>query len=285
MTSLLKRVQTAEFLAIATGITLGVAYFILKLSGVSGGLALFGVSTLVVVTFLVAYSRFQVLRHVRQVPLMWRGAIFAATQILICESIRSGSVTAALNASILGSIVGIVGGRILLKETIRGKPAYGMFIAIPGAVLCLMSAPASVFAGLAGVLVGMNGTLTRAILRQENSEILPVLTVPLFYAGFIMVGFEVWRSGIGGITALTPGHLVMFTICLFMAQLMSCLILKKLDSQKTAALTLTRLPTTAGLELLLLGKSLAMPVVVGMGMIAFGAGWLFYYGGLGRGAK
>lgn len=265
-----------EILAVSTGIALGVAYFLLKFGGINGGLALFGSASLLAFAVLASYGRAKIFMQVFRMPLIWRGVIFSATQILICESIRTGSATAALSASVLGSVTGVACGRIILKETIHGKSALGLLLAVVGALLCLNSAPTSIFAVVAGLLVGLNSTLTRSLLKSANFELLPVIAIPLLYAGLIMTGFEVFRFGSSGIEALSMHSLVSFVVCLLFAQIMTCVVLKQMDSQKVAGYTLTRLPMAATLEALSFGKMLPLIEIGGMILIAAGAGWLFY---------
>jgi drug/metabolite transporter (DMT)-like permease len=266
-----------EFLAISTGMILGFSFFLLKIWGLNGGLALFGASSLIVFfLFSVPIQKF-VWSNLINKQLIWRGFIFGSTQILICESINRGTASGAMSASILGSVAGMACGRLFLNEDITGRARWGSFISVAGSIFCLFSAPYSLFACVAGGLIGVNSTLTRSILKDQSNKVIVVMTVPLLYGGVLMTVFELLRFGSVGFSKLSLSPLLWFVICLILAQYLTCVISRSLDSQRTAALTLVRLPTIAALELVTFGKFMPMLQLIGLIFVSIGATWLFVF--------
>lgn len=263
-----------ETLGLATGVCLGVAYFLLKDIGVGGGLALFGIGALTAGVGFALTGGVSVWRRLTDPLLIWRGVMFAATQILFCESIRRGSAAAAINASVLGSLVGVGLGRLVLRERVVGRAAFGLAMALFGAFATSLGHGYTLYAVGGGILLGANSTLIRALLRVPDASVTAVLAVPLIHAGCLMACVELLWSGTAGFVNL-HWTAIWFVVCLAATQLLSCQVLRRLDSQKTAVLTLTRLPTAALLEYLILGQVPTWLQVAGLGFIAVGAATLF----------
>lgn len=263
-----------RWVAAAAGAVVGLTYFLLKLWGFAGGLGLLAVSSLLAGLLFTLPVWRTVHRHFFSWQLLLRGALFALTQLLICESIRQGSVGASVNSSILGTIVGLVAGRLYLGERATGAQTLGIGIGIAGALLSSAGSSYTWGALAAGLLLGLNGTLMRSLFRDGRS-LVSIVGVPLIHAAVLMLAYEIAVRGMTFTGSLSLGSVGVFVMCLVLVQGLTALVSKHLDSQRAAAFSLTRLPTVTFLESMVLGMAHSPANVSGMLLILLGAAWVF----------
>jgi drug/metabolite transporter (DMT)-like permease len=262
--------MTSEFLALTVGVLLGMSYVLLKSFDIGGGLGVFGVSALLGGTILGLVRPGETKTVLFSGQLIWRGVLFGATQILICEAIQQGSVFASLNASVFGSVVGSIFGWIILKEALEGYKLIALLISLVGAVICIPFQAYSLFGVFSGLLLGTNATLHRSIMKTGRIPTLAAAAIPLMYGGVVMIITSKMRNGVTGFYDYSLKQVV-FAVTLVAIQLLTCQVLKQLDSQRTSILTLMRLPSAAFFEFLVFGSVVSNQQIVGMALIIIGA--------------
>ena len=149
---------------------IAVAYLMLKASGGDGGILAFGLAgtSLFLIHFLI--KPITTTKAVMQWPFIWRGFILGISQILICEALSVGFTSTALIAGTIGSLVGVILGFVILKERLKGIQFIALIISLSGMLFNPTLLSLSFWAMVAGILQGINATLTRGLIRTDMKK-------------------------------------------------------------------------------------------------------------------
>ncbi|MBI3542096.1 MAG: EamA family transporter [Deltaproteobacteria bacterium] len=240
---------------IASGGVVALAYLFVRLRGQGGGLDLFGIAAaFIFVGHLALWPRL-VLRGLRDSRTLVRGALFGVTQVLIFKAQAAGHTSTAIVAATMGSVFGVLLGRMILKEKLQGLAA------VAGA-LCLLATltnPAvllvSYWGIAAGIIQGSGAVLARSMMLDRLSirqSIAGGYLVAALCSG-VAIAFDASHFEPARIHLVDVAGTVVIGI---LAQYCFFYLYKMLDSQRASTLALSRIPWVLAAESVLFGRIL-----------------------------
>jgi drug/metabolite transporter (DMT)-like permease len=257
------------------GAVIAIAYLFVKIRGHDGGLALFAAASSVSFLLHLVISPLRTFRGLLDRQMLFRGLLYGLTQVLIFKAQASGNTSAALVASTMGSVFGVILGRLLLGERIQG-------IAVLAAALCfaavLIYAPIllhSYWGMLGGLIQGTGFVLSRSLMVQKKS--IPQSISTGFFAASAVSLFALLASG-SSLSALQVGidNLVVTVTIAIVVQYAFFKLYKMMDAQRASLLTLSRIPWAIGLEHLLLGSTIVPTQLFSSALISTGSALLLF---------
>jgi drug/metabolite transporter (DMT)-like permease len=239
-------------LSIITGCLVALSYVVLKNVGFNeGGFVTFTWACLAVgiIHLCIHPNTWRAIFSSRAIIV--RGLFFSITQFLICLALREGSASAALIAGTMGTIVGAMLGRFVLKEKVSRIQYIGLGIALLGSLADPTLYTFSSMAILGGVVQGSNITNTRYIMRDKLTPY-PVVAGSFLISGLLGLILIFFISD-NAINYTSTSYFGVGTLALIMTILhyFICFSLHYVDSQRSAAFGLIRIPAVLTIEYLI----------------------------------
>ncbi|MGK5090367.1 hypothetical protein WDW86_22710 [Bdellovibrionota bacterium FG-2] len=242
------------FYGVFYGGILSFAYLFVRMHGHDGGLTLFAAAAACAwLAHLVVWPK-RTIQGLAQPKMLFRGMLFGLTQVFIFKVQKAGLTSAALVSSTMGSVFGVLLGRVYLKEKLKGLS----FGALGFSLAAVFINPALILSSYLGVIGGfIQGTgfvLARSLMIEEQSVRQSVAT-GLFVAAVVsivalLVGGE---TSAASFLSLAPTDLLMTMGLLLVVQYAFFCLFRVLDAPRASMLTLSRIPWAVCLEWAILG--------------------------------
>ena len=233
------------------GIVAG-AYLFARVRGQHGGLDLLAWAGLVIFAAHVIVFPRLALRGVFRPKLVLRGVLYGLTQVLIFTAMSSGNTATALVASTTGSIFGVVLGRLILGERVRGLALAAVFVSTaavfqdPGLIL------GAGWGLLGGLIQGLGFVIVRSLMIDRES-VRSSISAEFFWAALVSAGALVWVGDAGTLFRVDWQDVAAAVFLAGVIQYAFFHLFKVLDSQRASMLTLSRIPWALAFEGVLLG--------------------------------
>jgi drug/metabolite transporter (DMT)-like permease len=266
--------KTADFWATSYGILYGavvaIAYLFVKVRGHDGGLALFAAAS--VSAFLIHLALFpkNTFQGLWDRQMLIRGLLYGGTQVLIFKAQASGNTSAALVASTLGAVFGVILGRLILGERIHGVAMISVFLCFSAVCVYAPLLLHSYWGMLGGLIQGTGFVLSRSLMVQKKS--IPQSISTGFFAASVVSVFALLASG-SVISALHVGmdNLLITVVIAIVVQYAFFQLYRIMDAQRASLLTLSRIPWAMSLEHALLGSEIGPSQLLSSSLITLGS--------------
>lgn len=240
-----------------------------------GGIVLFGtVVTIAFLLHLVLWPRLT-LQGLKNKNMLFRGLLYGTTQILILKAQANGYTSTAIVGSTMGSVFGVILGRLILKEKIQG-------IAVASVVLCFIAVflnpiliLQSGFGVLAGLTQGLGFVMARSLMLEKHS-IRQSISTGFFVSSVLTLGYLSTYSPLSAFTSIEPLSLLVVLILALVIQYGFFYLYKILDTQRASLLTLSRVPWSIVIEYLFLGAVLTTQQLLSGTLILLGSAFLIF---------
>lgn len=234
------------------GLVVAAAYLFLKLTTQDGGIASFGGLCFgMFFLHLLVWPKLTVSGLLKP-EMLFRGALYGSTQMLIFTAQSRGQSSSALVAATMGSICGVVLGRLILKERIQG---YAL-VAVGFCSIAVFSNPLLVlnshFGVLGGLTQGLGFVIARSLMLKQQS-IRQSISTQFFIAGCITLCVLAFTHRLPSITTISGRNMLILLAFGFVIQYGFFYLYKVLDAQRASLLTLSRLPSSIALEHFVVG--------------------------------
>jgi drug/metabolite transporter (DMT)-like permease len=251
------------------GLVAGI-YLLTRIWGQDGGLNAFAAVALIAFCIHAAVFPRQTLSGLRQPKMLLRGALFSLTQVLIFKAQATGFTSTALVASTMGSVFGVLLGRILLKERLEGLSLVAGGLCIGAVLLNPSMILHSHWGILGGLIQGSGFVLARSLMLDQKSI---RESIACGYGVGAVIGFITLAvtSQIESITLIPVRNLAILVIMSLVIQYAFFYLYKILDSQRASMLLLSRIPWAQGLEFVFFGATLVVSQLSASVMILLGA--------------
>ena len=248
------------------------AYFFIRLRGHNdGGLSLFALTCLVAFLLHVVLWPRQTLRGFADRKMFIRGLLFGITQVLIFKAQSHGHTSTALVASTLGSVFGVLLGRIFLKERIQGFAAVAVVLCMVAVFMNPLLIVRAYWGVLGGFIQGTGFVLARALMLNKKSMRQSISTGLGMGLAVAVVALFVSEHTLPGMGNAKYQDLLITTILLLVIQYGFFQLYKVLDTQRASILTLSRLPWIVAIEALFLGTVIAYQQMISATLIGCAA--------------
>ena len=251
------------------GALIAAAYLYVRLNDASGGLGLFAVSAGVCFFLHLVLFPKSIAMGLKNKTAIVRGLLFGTTQVLIFKAQAEGFTTTALVSATMGSVFGVIFGRILLKEKLKG-------VSVLAAVFCFTAVfidPSLILKSYWGVIAGLIQGVAWVLVRKLMLEEIPIkegVSIGFLVASLVsFLGFYAfgWKSS----ELLFPlRHIVVVVFFALTIQYAFFYLYKLLDSQRASLLTLSRIPWVIGVEGALFGALISTNKVLSAILIMVG---------------
>lgn len=262
------------FIAVAQGCVLALAYVVIKATDISGGLAYFGLSCLLVWLLHLLVFGVAGLNGLFNKALVFRGILFGISQVLFFTALRYASAGEMIIASVTGGVVGLLLGAFILKEKISNKALASAALIIACPIIETDFLHVGFYAILGGIIQGSGVAITRSIMRKDNSAPSMTVATGLFYAGLINLFVLVFFQGKYQLSSVSPNELLIFCLILLAVQYGQVLVHKVMDTQRSSIYTLSRIPAAIFLEFIILRTVPTWSKII-LGAIILGAGVIY----------
>lgn len=246
------------------------AYLLIRVFGTQGGLNIFALSTAVAfVAHLLLWPR-QTVAGLLDHKMVIRGVLYGLTQVLIFKAQAHGQTSAALVASTMGSVFGVILGRFFLGERLRGAALVAAGFCFTACFIDPLIIVKSYWGLAGGLIQGIGFVLARSLMLTGKS---PSQSISTGFCLASIVGFvTLFLSGeIASASQINLRNLVFITIVVVLIQYAFFQLYRALDSQRASMLLLSRIPWALALEFLLFGAVIAAAQLASSILIAFGA--------------
>ncbi len=251
------------------------AYLFVRTHTSDGGIAIFGsMAILVFVIHLMIWPKltFLGLRDKR----MWaRGFFYGVTQILVLKAQSSGFTSTAFVSSIMGSVFGVILGRVILKERIQGLAIVGAAFCFIAVFLNPMIILQSYWGLVGGFTQGLSFVLARSLMTEKRS-IRQSIATGFFVSAVITVAFLTTTSSPRLLLEVNFHDLIIVTALGIIIQYGFFYLYKMLDTQRASLVALSRLPWAMALERIIYGNALLLPQILSSTLIMIGSAFLLF---------
>lgn len=223
------------------------AYLFARIFGAQGGLPLFGSGAFVIFFIHFVFWPKLTLRGFCDLKMMFRGFLFGITQVLIFKAQSHGYTTTALVTSTMGSVFGVILGRMILGERIKGIASLAILFSFAAVFVDPFMVLKSYWGILGGFIQGSGFILARSLILEKKS-IRQSISMGFFMA-FLVSTLALGLTG--DLSLLVPTsskNLVFLVMIAVTVQYGFFYLYTILDSQRASILTLSRIPWAAALE-------------------------------------
>lgn len=258
------------------GIVAGV-YLLARVLGQKGGLDLFTLSAVVIfLGHLIILPR-RTLLGFTDWKMCVRGVLFGLTQVLIFKAQAAGQTSAALVASTMGSVCGVLLGRAFLKEQLQGLGVFAAFCCFGAAFASPKLILVSYWGVLGGLIQGAGFVLARSLMVERKGAAESISTG--FALGALIGLIALWSTGdLSTLAKVDPMNIVIVVTIALLIQYAFFYLYKILDAQRASMLLLSRIPWAIGLEHVLLGAAVLAEQLFSSALIALSAALLLFEG-------
>ncbi len=240
------------FYGVIYGGILTFAYLFVRMHGHDGGLALFAAAAACGWFLHLLIWPKHTLQGLLQPKMLLRGLLFGLTQVFIFKVQKAGLTSAALVSSTMGSVFGVLLGRIYLKEKLKGLS----FGALGFSLAAVFINPALILSSYLGVIGGfIQGTgfvLARSLMLEAQSVRQSIATG--FFVSVLVAGVALLASGEAvQVLSVLPHDLFVTLLLVLTIQYAFFYLFRVLDAPRASMLTLSRIPWAVCLEWAILG--------------------------------
>jgi drug/metabolite transporter (DMT)-like permease len=257
------------------GAIVAAAYFLLKyFSHGDGGLCLFAaLSGLIFCIHFLIWPK-PTLKGLLDRDACIRGVLYGLTQVMITKALKQGFTSTALVASTMGSVFGVLLGRLVLKEVIKGYALVGAAFCFIAVFLNPMLIFKSYWGVVGGLTQGLGFVLSRSLMLREKSIRQSISTGFLMSALVSLLAVALTEKNMNGFLSLKIMDVAILVAIAVMIQYGFFYLYKVLDSQRASLLTLSRLPWSMTFDYLILGSAFAFQKIIAACLIAAGSAFL-----------
>lgn len=251
------------------GLVAGI-YLFTRLFGHNGGLNLFTLTVAIAfLLHLLVWPRLT-LNGLKDRKMLLRGVFYGLTQVLILKAQANGHTSTALVASTMGSVFGVLFGRLLLKEKVTGLALVALPFCVVATLLNPLVILSSYWGVLGGLIQGSGFVLARSLMIEHKGTRESISTG--FGVGAIVgaIALAIDRD-LASMWAIPSTTLLLTITFVLIIQYAFFYLYKILDSQRASMLLLSRIPWALGLEYTIFGIGIAVSQAISSSLILIGA--------------
>ncbi len=239
------------FFGTCFGAFIAFIYFFVRWRGLDGGLTLFALGAgLVFLGHLVVWPR-DTLAGLKDTKILIRAILFGITQVFLLKAQSNGNTSAVLVASTMGSVFGILAGRIFLKEKLEGLA----FLAILSTVAAVFLNPILILSSYLGIIGGLIQGSSLALSRHlmiEKKSIRRNISTGYGIATLIAVPILMSSGTAPLLQNISILDVIVTAGIAALVQYFYFFLCKRMDAPRIAILALSRIPWAIAIEYVIL---------------------------------
>lgn len=228
-------------------------YLFLKIKAVDNGLHSFCYVCCLVSLFFFIFSRKSFLSGITNLKILFRGAFYGFTQILLITALKECNTSTMLMASTFGTVVAIIAGIFILKEQINISIGIALTCTVVVGIINFTSNNFSLYAVCGGVCQGLNIVLSRYLL-VSNRKMTEILGSSVFSAAVTTLIYILLFTNEPIKDTIIPSNILFLGISLILIQYYQLFVIKLTNSQMASVYGLTRIPFSFIIELIISSK-------------------------------
>ncbi len=254
MDSLTKHPLFGIAFGLTHGVLIALIYFLFKILSGQSSIGVFAISGVILFGLHLPWRPAKLLAALTEPSLLIRGGLLGLTQILFFQAMLSGETSTVMVASSIGSMVAVVLGSIVLGERLSGRA----FVAMAGALIGSFINPAILaitsLGILAGLVQGSSSLFTRMVAKKTVLATREMVAATVGVGSFVIILYLVTSNQLQLLKHFRWQDVLLFTFMLCTVQYSLYTMYQFIDTQRGAALTLSRIPAAILLEMLFLSK-------------------------------